>query len=157
METTTTQPTVRSLHFKFTISRGRDTYGYNICTLLVDGERVSQCNGGGYDMQGTVLGEWLQNAFQHTLLKFMNDNGINEKPPCNTYSTDKGEIRRYELNGFYGMWLRVNPNGGAQVILDGGCGFSSMEKIAKAIGITLKWNKESDRYKNHTFYTALVN
>ncbi len=81
MENITTETNVRNLHFKFTTSRGRDTYGYNICTLLVDGEKVAKCIGGGYDMQGTAFGEWLQNYFQATLLKFMNDSGINEMPP----------------------------------------------------------------------------
>lgn len=28
-----------NLYFKWTISKGRNTYGYNICTLLVDGEK----------------------------------------------------------------------------------------------------------------------
>lgn len=44
------------LQFKWTISRGRDTYGYNICSLYVDGKKVSGCSGGGYDMMGTCLG-----------------------------------------------------------------------------------------------------
>ncbi len=47
------------LHFRWTISRGRDTYGYNICTLLVDDEKVSACNGGGYDMEGSCFGDWI--------------------------------------------------------------------------------------------------
>ena len=44
------------LTFKWTVSRGRDSYGYNIVTLRVDGDKVSSCNGGGYDMKGTCLG-----------------------------------------------------------------------------------------------------
>lgn len=148
---------VKNLHFKWTVSRGRDTYGYNICTLLVDGDKVASCNGGGYDMQGTSFGEWLQNAYQSRLFKLMLDIGINEMPPCNSYSTAKGEVKRYELSGYYGMNLQVYPDGKTVVYLDGGCGMSSMQKIAEAIGITLKWNKESDKYKNHSFYTAFIN
>jgi hypothetical protein len=152
----TEQTQVRNLHFKWTISRGQNTYGYNICTLLVDGEKVASCNGGGYDMQGTAYANWLQNAYQSRLAMFMIENGVNEQTPCNTYSTKNGVIRRYELSGYYGMWMSVNPDGKSEVILDGGCGFSCMEKIAKAIGIRLKWNKESDRYKNHSFYTVFI-
>lgn len=146
----------KSLHFKWTVSRGRDTYGYNICTLLVDGEKVSKCMGGGYDMQGTAFGEWLQNAYQTELVKFMNDNGINELPPCNSYETKNGTIRRYELPGYYGMSLHVGPKGDVKVYLDGACGFSSIQRIAESIGIKLQWNKESDKYKNHSFYTAIL-
>jgi hypothetical protein len=40
------------------------------------------------------------------------------------------------------------------VSIDGSCGFNSVESIANAIGITLQWNKESDRYKNHEYYIA---
>lgn len=57
------------LEFKWTVSRGRDSYGYNICTLRVDGQKVSSCNGGGYDMKGTSLGDWVARAFTAELLK----------------------------------------------------------------------------------------
>lgn len=56
-----------SLEFKWTVSRGRDTYGYNICSLYVNGQRVSACNGGGYDMKGTSLGNWIERAYADRL------------------------------------------------------------------------------------------
>lgn len=148
--------TTKQLHFKWTISRGRYTYGYNICTLLVDGEKVGKTCGGGYDMQGTVLAEWLESYYQPELIKLNNDNGINERPPINSYETGKGIERKYNLPEFYGMSVYVKPGNIVRVHLDGACGFNSIEKIANAIGITLKWNPESDRYKNHTYYTAFI-
>jgi hypothetical protein len=51
------------LEFKWTISRGRETYGYNICSLYADGEKVSSCNGGGYDMKGVALGNYIARRF----------------------------------------------------------------------------------------------
>ena len=57
------------LEFKWTVSRGRDTYGYNICSLYVNGHKMSSCNGGGYDMEGTALGNWIVRAFKNELLK----------------------------------------------------------------------------------------
>lgn len=54
---------------KWTVSRGRDTYGYNICTLYIRGQKVARCNGGGYDMQGTVFGSWLAYAYADRLMK----------------------------------------------------------------------------------------
>lgn len=149
--------TTKQLHFKWTVSRGRDTYGYNICTLLVDGVKVCKCMGGGYDMQGTAFGEWLQNEYQSELIKLNNDNGINELKPVNTYETIKGIERKYTLPGFYGMSLYVKPDNSVNVHLDGGCGFESMKTIAEAIGIILKRNPESNKYKNHTYYTAIIN
>lgn len=44
----------------WTVSRGRDTYGYNIVTLRERGDVVARCNGGGYDMRGTVFADWLE-------------------------------------------------------------------------------------------------
>lgn len=52
-----------TLEFRWGTSRGRDTYGYTICTLYVDGSKVSSCNGGGYDMKGTALGRYIARDF----------------------------------------------------------------------------------------------
>lgn len=56
-----------TLEFRWTVSRGRDTYGYNICTLYVDGRKVARCNGGGYDMKGTCLGSFIAAAYADRL------------------------------------------------------------------------------------------
>lgn len=56
------------LEFKWTISRGRDTYGYNICSLWVDDKKVESCNGGGYDMPGECLSSWIKSEFKDQLL-----------------------------------------------------------------------------------------
>ena len=42
------------------VSRGRDTYGYHIVTLTAMGGKKFRCMGGGYDMHGQVLGEYVQ-------------------------------------------------------------------------------------------------
>lgn len=55
------------LKFRWTVSRRRDTYGYNICTLYVDGKKAARCNGGGYDMKGTCLGSWMARAYADRL------------------------------------------------------------------------------------------
>lgn len=58
---------MNTLEFKWTISRGRDTYGYNICSLYLDGRKVAACNGGGYDMKGTSLGNFIARAYADRL------------------------------------------------------------------------------------------
>jgi hypothetical protein len=82
------------LEFKWGVSKGRDTYGYNICSLYVDGQKVASTCGGGYDMEGTVLGNWIARAFNDELLKL-------EMP---TYT-----INREEARGFYGLSFH-DPN-----------------------------------------------
>ena len=57
----------RTLEFKWTVSRGRETYGYNICSLYVDGHKAASCNGGGYDMKGTAFGRWLAREYASRL------------------------------------------------------------------------------------------
>lgn len=58
-----------TLRVRWGTSRGRDTYGYTTCSLSEDGKRITACNGGGYDMRGTVFGNWLTYAYTDRLLK----------------------------------------------------------------------------------------
>jgi hypothetical protein len=55
------------VQFRWGVSRGRDTYGYNICSCIIDGEKVGTSIGGGYDMQGASFGEFLRNTFYEEL------------------------------------------------------------------------------------------
>ena len=57
--TTTTRTT--PLEFRWTTSRARDSYGYNRCTLYAGRDKVASTCGGGYDMKGTVLGNFILN------------------------------------------------------------------------------------------------
>jgi len=133
----------KTLEFRWTVSKGRDTYGYNICSLWIQGKKVASCNGGGYDMQGTVLGNWLGDNFTDRLKKL----------PCNYGSGDNTE-------GYYGLTFHgPRPDykshnhfqKGDIISLNGACGFSSMERIAKAIGVNLQFVLSSN---NLTVYTA---
>lgn len=53
--------------WKWSESRARDTYGYNICTCYVHGFRVGKAIGGGYDMRGASLADFMNNAFVNEL------------------------------------------------------------------------------------------
>ena len=100
------------LEYKWTISRGRDTYGWNICTLW-DGDRAYRCNGGGYDMQGTVFGEWLMANHMEEIIE---------------------KVKPYdESNCNYGFHFRND-----KYYLDGACGLDSMIRIAEKIGLEIE-------------------
>ena len=58
----------KTLEIKWGTSRGRDSYGYTTCTLRSDGVKIAGCNGGGYDMLGTVIGNWATCALCEELL-----------------------------------------------------------------------------------------
>lgn len=141
------------LHFKWTISKGRDTYGYNICTLYVDGIKVSSCNGGGYDLMGTCLGNYLESAWQSELRGIADNAGEHIR-------ARKGEPwERLEQEGdLYGMKAIHDDIGLVHVSLDGSCGFRSMEKIAGAMGLELTYMQSMSetrgkRLKNDQYYS----
>lgn len=124
----------KTLKFKWTVSRGRDTYGYNICSLWIDRVKVSSCNGGGYDMQGTALANWMQEEFQDQLRKL----------PSNYGSGDNNK-------GFYGLSFYNSKTKKSQhrfsknvdrACLQGACGFSSITSILNAIGYELEYITE---------------
>lgn len=149
--------TTKSLHFKWTTSRGQDTYGYNICTLLVDGYKVGKCMGGGYDMQGTSFAQWIQSDYQDQLVALFPDEfkAMLTDQECRHYESKGQIIKHKDAPGYYGVTLYSN---GVKhwVSMHGAAGFSSMERIAEAVGVKLKWNPESNKYKNHTYYTAII-
>ena len=97
-----------TLHFRWTISRGRDTYGYNICSLWVDGIKCTSCRGGGYDLAGTCFGDWIESNYPTQLLAL-------------------------ECDEHYGLSVY-----GGKPVLDGGCGFASMVRIWEALGGTIR-------------------
>ena len=106
------------LAITWSISRGQDTDGYNICRLddTQTGKRY-RCMGGGYDMIGTVIGEWLEDNFQSRLKRL-----------------DLSDANGWSSRRHYG----AIPGKDDSVHLDGACGIESMRSIAEAIGITLQ-------------------
>lgn len=114
---------------RWTTSRAADTYGYNLTTLTDHdtGKRYRTC-GGGYDMAGTVLGHWLADRYQAELVALVASRAA-ALVDCG-YSVP-GYRKLPDLSG-----LTVRPDG--RVELDGACGLSSMERIAEAIGLTVR-------------------
>ena len=128
---------MNTLNLKWTISKGRDTYGYNVVTLTdTETSFKYQTNGGGYDMVGTVFGSWLANKYQEELLE------IAEQANA-TYTSADGYKVRYEIPGdfrsrhlgFYGMTYYPEKK---MISLDGACGLNEMLKISSAIGLDVK-------------------
>lgn len=116
---------MKQLEIKWTISRGRDTYGYNILTLY-DGDAKHRANGGGYDMLGKVFGSWLMANYKEKIIAL---------------TPSAKAIKPFESNeGYYGLF-----NYEGNFYLDGACGFNCMEEIAHAIGLTLKKIYSRDR------------
>lgn len=118
---TMTETTTHVLRLKWSTSRGRDTYGWNIVTLTDEttGKRF-RANGGGYDMVGTVFGEWLANTAKPGAIA-----DLEELP--------------------YGAFRRAD---GSSVYLDGACGLDQMVRLARIIGADV--TRTHDRKGNTT-------
>lgn len=164
-----------NLEFKWTVSRGRDTYGYNICTLYVNGNRAARCNGGGYDMEGTVLGNWIAATFPDDLRKLTTEfYGLTFHDPNFDpgKAVVKGEtvfdgpadgktVEQLEKEGksfgldryqaFYSASSKLPTERHTVPLLDGGCGFSCMTKVGKAIGMTFE-RIPTRRRSDNSFY-----
>ena len=117
-----------NLTITYGTSRGRDTYGYAVVTLRERGEVKARCNGGGYDMRGTVLADWLQATYQDRLKKIASRMHYR-------YSKGKTLKPNSAKNYLYGGNWYKDEN---RVSLDGGCGWSSIKRIAEAIGLTIQ-------------------
>lgn len=116
-----------SLYFVWSVSRANDTYGCNICTLREGFKRnkIASTCGGGYDMKGTVLADFIKLHFEN-------------------------ELKRLNSKEFYGLsfW---NPETkkqckryrqGNKICLNGACGFEPMQAILDKIGFKLKFISE---------------
>ena len=118
---------LKRLNISWSTSRGRDTYGYNICRL--DDSRTRKryrCMGGGYDMIGTVFGEWLTDMHAPQLAALF----------ASREHVDAG----YAVKGYRKIpdlyEVTMSPDG--KVHCDGACGIESMIRIAEAIGLQVQ-------------------
>ena len=131
-----------NLKYKWTTSRARDSYGYNVCTLLVDGEKVGRCNGGGYDMIGTSLAQWVETNFKNDLLKLKEEfyglsfHNPNWKPTEETLKQEEKDgfvgLARYQ--DFYKQSSKLPTDKHTIPQINGSSGVSSVERILNAIG-----------------------
>lgn len=124
------------LEFRWSISRGRETDGYNICSLYANGVKVASCKGGGYDMKGTCFGEYLTEAYQERLLKIHHRAHMVWGKDIPTTHNDKPD-RLYGTSAKYVSTTTPGISEVSKVSIDGAFGMSSVQAIAEAIGLDL--------------------
>ena len=93
--------------------------GRNVTLVTQEGEEF-RCKGGGYDMVGTVFGDWLQTNYQARI---------------------EGLVRR----GAKFPGLVEGGRAGELFYLDGGTGLDCMERIAAAIGLQVTRFRVKDK------------
>lgn len=148
---------MKLLEFKWTVSRGRNTYGYNICSLYENGYKQTSCNGGGYDMQGTCLGNWITKNYSKELLKltipfyglsYHNPNFdpgkiIIEGKTIEQRENDGDSLGLERYQAFYHASSPIPTELHVIPIINGACGLDQVRTILKAIGYKLTHMKET--------------
>lgn len=143
-----------TLTIRWGVSRGRNSYGYTTCSLRNHhGKRVAACNGGGYDLHGTVIGEWIARTFPKDLRKLSvpftglswHDPSFNPGKAITADASKTVEeaeaageslgLDRYQA--FYAASSDVPTKQHTVPLINGGCGLSSMMRILRAIGLDL--------------------
>lgn len=145
------------LAFRWTTSRAADSYGYNICSLMIDGRKVATTCGGGYDMQGTVLGQWINATFPAQLRALAADRIALAEAAGTARYYDGGQGAKLDVNGhtlyLYGLnvWKAEGENMPVEVRCNGGTGLNQMTNVLKALGLKLT-SVVRDRRGNTTAY-----
>lgn len=119
---------IKRLLFNYTLSRGRDTYGYNVVRGQDNSTgKVYRAMGGGYDMVGTVLGHWVQDLLAEVLPKFIET--LEKRVAVSGYTT---------FPKFYGLSANFTEDCClTSVHIDGACGSECVVAIAKGCGYNL--------------------
>lgn len=132
--------------FKFSTSKGRDTYGYRICTISDEHGKGRAC-GGGYDLFGTALGEWMENAFTAELLELAKhsaggtwDSATNKRESfCDRWDPNNNKPdTNYKENALPGLTLYTRNGKPEAFSLDGGVGRRAMEEILQRFGFVMR-------------------
>lgn len=110
-----------SLIANWSISRARDTEGYNVITVrnLDTNKKMSGCNGGGYDMENTALCEAI----------------------CKEYQDELRETLKFIAPFDKDIFMGIYRNKLDEIYSDGGCGDGVTRKLCEILGVSMRKNK----------------
>ena len=127
------------VEWRWSVSRARDSYGYNVCNAYVDGVKVGGCNGGGYDMKGAALAPWLETQVRLTDefygLSWHDPNWrVPEKVAKREEAGESLGLERYQA--YFAASNKVRTEKHVVPQIDGACGLSS---LLRALGFREEW------------------
>lgn len=171
----------QTLTIRWGTSRARDSYGYRTCSLRDDtGKRRAMCNGGGYDLRGTVIGDWIASEFPKELnqlspadakelygLTFHDPNYDPGKAvigqDCHdrtmggatgkTVSQAEADGESLGLERYQAFYQASSPFPTERhtiPLIDGACGESAMFRILQSLGLTLRQGMDNRTYDVYT-------
>lgn len=142
-----TMQTIHKLTISWTISKGRDTYGYNICRLdhSITGKRY-KCMGGGYDMVGDCLGQFVTDYLQADLMALADQSYYTVGLVGSSVSHREGG------NNLYGVYAYYKDGQLVRVSVDGSCGVDSVRRIVEAMGYEFESVYNKRKQATEAFY-----
>lgn len=118
--------TAHTLKITHGTSYARETNGYPTVTVTDELGRKAKCMGGGYDMNGTVLAEWICAVYPDRVAK------LGERAYY-TYKPGTGTV--VNRDGLYGVHYDA---GTGATRIDGAVGVSTVERMAREeLGLTI--------------------
>lgn len=145
---------------KWTLSKGQNTYGYNICTIKdTKTGKKGQCNGGGYDMAGTSLaGLLVELELNKHLLKIVGKTNCNyiHDATNGTFINNEPGGHTYESPIFYGTYYQIDKKGNHSVTVDGATGMSNVIDLYGLAGVTITLTHDETKRRQRTGYFISV-
>ena len=126
----------QTLTLHWSISKARDTEGYNVLTFRdARGAKIARANGGGYDLTGTCLADALETLFPVRMLQ------VATARAARTYHPIGGNCPFPVSDPLYGLTLYLDKDSApVKASMDGACGVNSVENVATAMGLKLTWS-----------------
>ena len=138
------------LRYRWSVSKAD---GYNVITLSEGGQRYATARGGGYDMTGAALADWLESRYPVRLAQLA-------AVRSSTIYTTKGGLKDREPSPgqLYGLTYHADKHAAG---LDGACGVSSVCAVMKALGLSFtedsgNWNRQGRRRDDGLFFVSPI-
>lgn len=134
------------LRYRWSVSKAD---GYNVITISENGTRYATARGGGYDMTGAALADWMEARYPVLLAQ------LAEERAASVWS--KSENKRTDREGgLYGLTCHADTHKGS---MDGACGVSSVCAVLEALGLRFtedngNWSKRGRRRDQGIFWIS---
>lgn len=151
------------LRYRWSVSKAD---GYNVVTLSEGGTRYATARGGGYDMTGSALADWLEARYPVRLAQLgaKRAGSVWTADGPRVVKTDRTDYRTgkpspdYDPQALYG--LSYNPDT-HKASVDGACGVSSVCEVMKALGLSFtedsgNWNRQGRRRDGGLFFVSPI-
>lgn len=158
---------VHVLRYRWSVSRSD---GYNVITISENGTRYATARGGGYDMTGAALADWLTARYRVRLAQLAQkragsvySNGKYTDRHSQTERTDKKPGWKpnpnYLEGSLYGLTYNAEKH---SAHLDGACGVSSVCKVLEALGLKFtedqgNFGRKGRRRDEGVYFVAPIN